>query len=263
VIFTAYFDEADTHGPEPTVIVGCFWGHAYQWRRFETKLGRLQRREGFRIFHAKDFKAHAGEFKGWDSARSHKLVTDLSNLVGYTLAEGVVIALERQAYLSDYREVAHPKMHLDSQLGVCFRSCLVHIIRQVVRMGRKPKLHVVVENGHANARDTDRIFCEIKSRLERRGIFALGNITIASKEEAPPLMAADFLASTYSMIREHSPEALVPPTQNDYSNALEIPRNHRRGLNAIGIEADGLEDFISQAKAFRWERRTDRRNRGE
>ncbi|HKP22411.1 MAG TPA: hypothetical protein VJV39_00990, partial [Dongiaceae bacterium] len=249
----------DTHGPEPTVIVGCFWGHAYQWRRFETKLRRIQRREGFRIFHAKDFKAHAGEFKGWDDDRCYRLATDLSNLVGNTLAEGVVIALERQSYLSEYRSVAHPKMHLDSQLGVCFRSCLVHIIRQVARMGRKPKLNVVVESGHANAWDNDRIFHEIKSRLERRGIFVLEDITIASKEEAPPLMAADFLASTYSMIRKHSPEALAAPTQNDYSNALVIPHGHRRGLNAIGIEADGLADFISQAKAFRWERRTDRR----
>ena len=65
MIFTAYFDEADTHGPAPTVIMAGYIGHAYQWRRFEQKLARLQARDGFRIFHAKDFKARVGEFSGW------------------------------------------------------------------------------------------------------------------------------------------------------------------------------------------------------
>jgi hypothetical protein len=46
VIFTAHFDEADTHGPEPTIIMAAFLGHAYQWRRFEMKLGRLQSKHG-------------------------------------------------------------------------------------------------------------------------------------------------------------------------------------------------------------------------
>jgi hypothetical protein len=30
VIFTAYFDETDTHGPAPTAILAAFLGHAYQ-----------------------------------------------------------------------------------------------------------------------------------------------------------------------------------------------------------------------------------------
>jgi hypothetical protein len=42
VIFTAYFDEADTHGAAPTVILAAFLGHAFEWRRFEQKLAKLQ-----------------------------------------------------------------------------------------------------------------------------------------------------------------------------------------------------------------------------
>jgi hypothetical protein len=33
VIFTAYLDEADTHGPSPDIIMAGFLGHAFQWRR--------------------------------------------------------------------------------------------------------------------------------------------------------------------------------------------------------------------------------------
>ena len=47
VIFTAYFDEADTHGPSPDIIMAGFLGHAFQWRRFQKKLAKIQRKENF------------------------------------------------------------------------------------------------------------------------------------------------------------------------------------------------------------------------
>jgi hypothetical protein len=56
VIFTSYFDETDTHGPSPTVILAGYVGHAYQWRQFERKLARIKEQYGFNIFHAKEFK---------------------------------------------------------------------------------------------------------------------------------------------------------------------------------------------------------------
>ncbi len=57
MIFAVYFDEADTHGPAPTIIMAAYLGHAYEWRRFEAKLAKLQKSYGFRVFHAKDFNA--------------------------------------------------------------------------------------------------------------------------------------------------------------------------------------------------------------
>jgi hypothetical protein len=38
LLYTAYFDEADTHGPSPTVIMACFLGHARQWELFGRRL---------------------------------------------------------------------------------------------------------------------------------------------------------------------------------------------------------------------------------
>jgi hypothetical protein len=45
--------------------MAAFFGHAFQWRRFEKKLRKLQERDGFTIFHAKEFKARVNEFSGW------------------------------------------------------------------------------------------------------------------------------------------------------------------------------------------------------
>ncbi|HUK60917.1 MAG TPA: hypothetical protein VLV50_16940, partial [Stellaceae bacterium] len=129
VIFTANFDEADTHGESPTVILAAFLGHAYQWRRFETKLGRIQQRDQFTIFHGKEFKAKSGEFAGWDDQKCMRLVTDLTELVKNNLTEGLVIHLERERFLNEYRAPPIPKkMNLDSQYGVCFRACLGHLL---------------------------------------------------------------------------------------------------------------------------------------
>jgi hypothetical protein len=46
LLFTAYFDEADTHGPSPTIIMAGFLGHARQWEIFDRRLRALQRRDG-------------------------------------------------------------------------------------------------------------------------------------------------------------------------------------------------------------------------
>jgi hypothetical protein len=81
VNFTAYYDEADTHGPSPTVIMAGLVGHTYQWRRFETKLSRIQKEFGFSLFHAKEFKARRAEFKGWSDDKRSQLIETLIDLV--------------------------------------------------------------------------------------------------------------------------------------------------------------------------------------
>ncbi len=95
MIFTAYFDESDTHGPTPNVVMAGFVGTPYQWERFDKRLAKLQKRHGFSIFHSTEFKARKGEFAGWTDEQSKALIDDLVALV-----------------------------RVDSQYGACFRGCL-------------------------------------------------------------------------------------------------------------------------------------------
>jgi hypothetical protein len=76
------------------------------------------------------------------------------------------------------------------------------VLEIVMADGKPHRLDVVIEHGHRNARDTIEIFNDVKRRLkERRGLDLLGEIVTAKKHERAPLMVADFLASTYFMMR--------------------------------------------------------------
>lgn len=226
MIFTAYFDESGTHGAAPKIVVGGFLGHAYQWRRFETKLTRLQSEYGFKIFHAKEFKAQTGEFKGWSDAKCVRLIDDLTKLVKSNLTMGVIISLDYARYMNEYRAPPIPKkMTLDSQYGACFRGCLNYILRRLEWRGEKnTRLNVVFEDGHKNVGDCQRIFMDLKRRFRSVGSEVLGTFSIGTKEASPPLMVADMLAHTYSMV-EIAIQAGTP-----IAGALQFPVNENGEL---------------------------------
>jgi hypothetical protein len=119
LIFTAYFDESDTHGPAPNLIMAAFLGSARQWELFGRKIRALQRRDGFKVFHAKDFRAATGEFRGWSQPKRERLLNDLAVAIRDGLTEGVTVALPRALYEREYRSAPIPKgMRLDSQYGI-------------------------------------------------------------------------------------------------------------------------------------------------
>jgi hypothetical protein len=258
VLYTAYFDEADTHGPSPTIIMGGCVGTAPQWQIFGRRLRGLQRRDGFKVVHVNEFKAKTGEFSGWSDAKCKKLVEDLTTLVRDHLTEGLTVHLERDRYLSEYRTPPIPKkMNLDSQYGVCFRACMRQVLAIVMEDGKNHRLDVVIEDGHSNVNDCVRICDDLKRRLrQRRGIDLLGRITVAKKQQAPLLMTADFLASTYSMMRASKAAGGL-----DYANeAPEAPKG-QAGLTFLELLPDALsrlkEDFDAdrQEAAAAWRAR--------
>lgn len=78
MLYTAYFDKSDTHGPSPTVIMACFLGHARQWELFGRRLRLLQKRDGLTVFHATEFRNKTGAFAGWSDTKGMQLVNDLT-----------------------------------------------------------------------------------------------------------------------------------------------------------------------------------------
>src|ERR1700722_10065825 len=109
--------------------MGAFLGHALQWQRFEKRLAKLQKRHGFRIFHAKEFKRKNGDFTGWSDDKCMALIGDLVALVRDKLTMGLTISLEHERFMKEYRAPPIPKkMSLDSQYGACFRGCLADLL---------------------------------------------------------------------------------------------------------------------------------------
>jgi hypothetical protein len=145
LLFTAYFDETDTHGPAPTIIMGAFLGTARQWQIFGRRLRVIQREYEFKIFHATDFKARSGEFSGWPIPKCIALLETLVTLVRDELTEGIVVHLEHERFVNEYRSPPIPKkMNLDSQYGVCFRACMAHLLHILSRDGKRHRLHVPI-----------------------------------------------------------------------------------------------------------------------
>jgi hypothetical protein len=242
VLYTAYFDEADTHGPAPTIIMAGFLGSRPQWELFGRRLRALQRRDGFNIFHGNEFKGKSGEFSGWPDPKCMKLVEDLTVLVRDHLTEGLTVHLERERYLNEYRAPPVPKkMVLDSQYGVCFRACMRQALEILWRDGKRHRLDVVIEDGHPNVQDCVRIFNDLKWRLERRGsAVLLGKISIVKKRDAAPLMLADFLAGSYSMMRASAQAGGL-----DYAEEAPAPPKRQAGLTFLEL----LPDALTQLKA--------------
>lgn len=246
VILTAYFDEADTHGPAPTVILACFVGHAYQWERFEKRLIKLRRKFGFTVFHTKHFRSRSGEFSGWSEPRRQELIAALIQLVSKYLIGGISVHLERDRYLNEYRAPPIPrKLHLDSQYGVCFRGCLAALLEVLEERGNKDRLNVVMERGHTNVWDCERIFNDLKSRFKRLGSDLLGSWTVETKDSCAPLMVADMLAGTHSMMRTSLESGAVSPDsfpqaarkQKGALRIVELQPGTLRGLK------DGFEEL--------------------
>lgn len=79
-----------------------FLGHAFQWRRFQKKLAKIQSKEGFSVFHGKKFKARTGEFRGWSDIKCDRVISKLTELVRITLTEGFAVSLSRERYDSEY-----------------------------------------------------------------------------------------------------------------------------------------------------------------
>lgn len=201
MIYTAYLDESDTHGDSPTIIMAGVLGFEHQWTRFNRRLRALQKIHGFNIIHATDLKRKKGEFKGWSTEQCMALIKDVTEACDRSLSNGCVISIPHALYRKEYRDLPFPKgMNPDSQYGLCFRRCLAQLGRTVREQNSQATLNVVLEAGHANAGDAERIFNEFKTVLTEAGLNNFGSFSTAKKDEAPPLMIADFFAHAHSIM---------------------------------------------------------------
>ena len=238
LLFTAYFDESDTHGPAPNLILAAFIGNTRQWQLLNRKLRVLQRKYNFRVFHATEFRARTGEFHGWHQTTREQLVNELTVAISDGLTDAVMISLPRALYEAEYRAPPVPKgMSLDSQYGVCFRLLLYMFIQRLQSTNKFHKLNTVLELGHKNVHNAETIFNEVKAAHEENGSRILGTITIAKKSERPELMVADFQAHAFYLSEERVKMGL--PGLFDMAQ-VELPKRREAGLTMMSVEPETL-----------------------
>jgi hypothetical protein len=237
--YTAYLDESGTHDGSDVTVMGGVLGRVDQWKLFQAGYEKAKKKHGFRVFHTKKFKKKSGDFKGWDDNQCVALWNDLGRLTNSGLTDCVAVALDNETYARQYKADGAPRRaRLDSAYGLCFRICLAYfILEMMTRKYRKkfPELHIVLEAGHQNSGDAERIFLETQEEYKRLNI--LRTLSLATKDNCDPLMMADFIAHSTLLINrkarvENRP---TPPSQI-------IPRG-QLGITHLESTPEGLANL--------------------
>lgn len=124
-VFTGYLDESGTHTESPLTVMGGVLGRAEQWERFEKEFSRLQADYGFRVWHTKNFKQKAGDFKGWTDEKCHDLYWALQKAAGDDLTEAVAVTLDNTSYdASNLGSPVRPSFAKGDALDDVYRGCM-------------------------------------------------------------------------------------------------------------------------------------------
>lgn len=218
-----------------------------QWRKFSKVFEQIKATYGFETFHTRKFKAKSGDFRSWSDEKRLALMRDLAFATNDAFTESVAMTLQNEVYENDYKAGDKPrKLRLDSKYGLCFRQCLLLFILEAgKRKHRKrlPKLHIVLESGHANVGDAVRIFNEMKKEYDQAGFDILETITIADKDKCDPLMIADFIAHSTYMIQGRAMAGLPRITP------IRPPARGQSGITHLEFKPGGLASVKEQLAA--------------
>jgi hypothetical protein len=164
----------------------------------------------------------------------------------------MVAALSRDQYLTEYRAAPLPKKFTpDSQYGACFRLCLARLLALFDMRGGKDRFSVVLEDGHANRFDCDRIFRDLSNRYRLLGREFLSTFTIAKKRDCQPLMVADMLAAAHSMIQARVSNGTLDPDRVSITPPSYSPIFIKGGIVNLALAPGALMKLKTD---FEWER---------
>lgn len=232
-------DESGVHqGAKQTVMAG-YIGYSGAWRQFEKKWKRMLASYEIPYFHAKDIYQKTDMCLGWSVDKGNRLFRKSERISHAHSIFGFVVLLSHSEYNARYKLNGNRIKGTgipDSKYGLCFRMAMSAIIPLVERKLQKRKgphtLHVVMEAGHNNAGDVERIFHLMKSRHSPESVRSLlGDLSFGEKAECCGTQAADGLAYTaYGIEKRSVPEVVAHSVTDDiWDRTNEIVVAQRRG----------------------------------
>jgi hypothetical protein len=186
VIVTVYIDESGTHG-SPVTILGGWVGRLGQWASFDPRWKRLLKRSGVTYFHSKKLMHSQGEFKGWKIKEKQDFMAAAAKAGKKHLEFGFSIILGEDDYQQHYIAGERPReVQLDSRYGLCFRYCLglIPALAKQAFDGRELEISLVLESGHTNYGDADRIFNRVKKSRQPNESEIVGMLILLSQKVA-------------------------------------------------------------------------------
>jgi hypothetical protein len=253
VIVTAYIDESGTHD-SPVTILGGWVGRLGQWASFDPQWKKLLKRNELTYFHSRKLRHSKGEFSGWSVSKKQNFLSLAAKTGLRHLEFGFAVLLGEDDYQEHYIAGYRPKeIPLDSRYGLCFRHLLSFIPRFAIEAfkGRDLDMHFVLESGHVNYGDADRIFNKVKkSRVkhEQDVVRILRTITAGDKKDFPGLQIADVAAYSAFQHSTRQPLETVALLPDDPAGFVAAAKQRQRvpvfHLRLRETELKGFKQFI-------------------
>jgi len=196
MIWTACIDESGTHDDSPISLMGGYLGNESQWQAFDLAWKSLLASEGITGCHAEQLMHSSKEFQGWSQRRRISFLAKAQKAISEALEFGFTAIIRRNDYKELYKgEQKTFKLREDTMYGILFRGCLLMVEFAVTGNQTPPpdlRLDIVLEKGHKNSGDVNRLFDLAKKEHLPGCEHVLGNLTVGEKSIFG-LQAADLL----------------------------------------------------------------------
>lgn len=215
-------------------MLGGYVADVATWRLFDHRWRKALRHKSLAYWHMEEFWANRGDFGKISHADKLALVRRLVHITDRTTLFGFTVRLDNADYQTFYCPKAPRKPHPDSQFGLCFRSCLSFVPECVASfLGRNDiTVNFVLEDGHRNIGDAERIFNAIRKDVPEIGRL-LGSFTAGEKKRHAGLQCADALVSAAIQQEPHTatfiaytPDSGIEPARQASGLRSPVFRSH-------------------------------------
>jgi hypothetical protein len=178
-----------------------YLGNAQQWDAFESDwkafLSKHPSVEEIGGTHAKDVLRRRGHYHKLPDADYAGFVDEMVNTVVTAGFKAILVTLTNDDFIEfrKWEKAQGRRDKLESAYALCFRMCMCKLAGHVRDFHPSECVSFVVESGHKNAGDAERLFRITKNAPRSSKRFPqLGTFTEASKFDYGGLQAADLIA---------------------------------------------------------------------
>jgi hypothetical protein len=191
-VLTCYLDDS---GKDPENIVETVAGYIARdsdWRLFEKDVEQWFDEYGVEVLHAKDLHGTKGEFENWSVLKKQAFVSRICQSRQSYLMMGMSASIQKEPYRQMIEQRGNRKTR--TPYSFCFNTIIDWVLRDI-RIGAAANsegVAFVLEAGHENNAEAERLFYEIKENHGLENI--LKSISFVSKETCRAIQLADFIA---------------------------------------------------------------------
>lgn len=248
-----YYDASGAHdNPDgqgnrsPAVSVAGYLATPNQWQQFDKRWRGVLDEAGAPYFHATEFVARVGPYKGWPEEKRHKFSKDLVEVISGNVLYGVGMALLRADYEKVVAAIPAARKLFGSPYTFCSWRCFETGVDWARGAKYQESIKYIFESGDEFCSEVLRAHtkaCEKDQVREFYKFGGAGSLTFEDGVKVTPLQAADFLA--YELYKEMH-RVTYPKQQATYTRGSFVALYNIPGCYKQYTEED-LMGYIDDA----------------